>query len=371
MPAVFRSLVLSSTTQPLSQPVAGEAPETYLRQIGWARAWRRAAWRRVAFLLSGQNRLRLDRIPTSSRRVLWSYFGENQIGDALMDLAARSLLVESGIAVDLWTSPAIAALFERDPWFGKVGSEASAFAEIPYDCVLVLSNKNRPLAPKRASFPRLPWVSLQESFTGPNFHRGAFAAQRIADLLGARLTPTELDRHALQKLGPIEAGNRALHADMQGGIALAVGGVRGDRVYPHWAAVMRQLAEAGHLRIALVGAANGSDQARHLVASTQGVALVTDFTGQLTLGQVRSVLNASAVVACADGGLMHLALTTRAPVVALFTAQIAPEWRLPAGSHVQTLRTAEGRVGAIDPLAVSEAIVRVLAATPPSSDAAP
>ena len=93
-----------------------------------------------------------------------------------MDLAPRSLLADSGVAVDLWAAPAVAGMFEGDPWLQRVGSDAAGFLQTQYDCAIVLSNKRRPLAEKMLHFRGLPWVSLHESFTGPNFQRAAFSA---------------------------------------------------------------------------------------------------------------------------------------------------------------------------------------------------
>lgn len=360
---MFRHLALTSTTQPLSRPVPGEAGDAYLDHVGYGKAVRRAVSRRFAFWLSGQDRFRLDRIPAGVRRILWIYFGENQIGDALMDLAPRSLLSEAGLQVDLFTSPLVATLFEGDPWLGRVGSDASDFTGIDYDCAIVLSNKSRPLQPKIRHFLGLPWVSLHGYFTGPNFHRGAFGAQRLADLLGQSINDDEMARHARQKLGPPSEAKAGRAAGLRDAVALVVGGVRGDRVYEHWAPVIRELTAAGHGRFALVGSDNGRRQAEALIGSLPQ-ADIADFTGRLTLAQTRAVLNATPVVACADGGLMHLALTVRTAVAPLFTAQIAPEWRLPPSVTANALRARADGVSSIAPQEVSRMIVRLLATAP-------
>ena len=357
---MFRTLALLSATQPLSRPVPGEAAEAYLRQAGAATTARRAAWRRLSFLLSGQNRFRLDRFRTGVRRVLWIYFGELQLGDALMDLAPRSLLADSGLAVDLWTAPAIASLFEGDPWLKRVGSEAADFLGTQYDCAVVLSNKRRPLAQKMLHFRSLQWVSLHESFTGPNFQRAAFSAVRLADLLGKRMSDAELAPHARQKLRPLQTAERNSSSASKGAIALVVGGVRGDRSYGHWAKVIQVLTVAGYRRFVLLGSDNGVAEAGELARHIPGQAQVADLTGRLSLGQTRAVLDASAVIACPDGGLMHVALTTRTPIVPLFSAQIAPVWRLPPDLVPFALQASTGGVQDIPPERVAQALLRSL-----------
>jgi hypothetical protein len=355
----LREWALASATQPLSRPVPGESAVHYLGEVGFRKPGRRLAWRRCMLALSGQERFRLAKFPDGANRLLWIYFGENQIGDALMDLAPRSLLAELGLAVDLFTTPGIAALFEGDPWFRRVGSREAQFDPTGYDCAIVLSNKDRPLRPKRQGFARLPWVSMHEFFTGPNFHRGLFAAQRLADLAGAALSAEGLQRHGLQKLRPLISADRMDDAATPR-ITLVAGGAHADRTYERWEAVIRELVAAGETRVALAGSANGQAQAAGLVRALSGVAQVDDFTARMTLPQVRALLDASQVVACPDGGLMHLALTTRAAVVPLFSAQIAPEWRLPTPTAYTALRSPTRRISDIAPHEVAAMILRSL-----------
>lgn len=354
---MLRDLALLSATQPLSQPVPGESPEAYLREVGHLKAGRRVALRRWALWWSGQRRLKLDAFPAGTKRVLWVYFGENQIGDALMDLAPRSLLAELGMQVDLYAAPVVTALFEGDPWFGRIASDAGAFAGVDYDCAIVLSNKHRPLKPKTRAFARLPWVSLHEYFTGPNFHRGLFAARRLADLARADVGPADLERHARQKLVPVAAAQDPQVSDSP--IALVMGGVHAGRSYRHWEAVVRELAAAGERRFALVGSGNGAAQAAELAASLAGQAEISDHTGRLTLAQTRAVLDRAAVTASPDGGLMHLALTTRCALVSFFSAQIAPQWRLPGSDATAALQSATGEVSDIPPRQIADMILRL------------
>jgi hypothetical protein len=359
--AKLREWALASATQPLTQPVPGESAVHYLGEVGFRKPGRRLAWRRCVLRLSGQESLKVEKFPVGAKRLLWIYFGENQIGDALMDLAPRSLLADLGFEVDLFTSPEIAALFEGDPWFRRVGSGNTEFDAAGYDCAIVLSNKDRPLRPKRRGFARLPWVSLHEFFTGPNFHRGLFAAQRLADLSGRPLTADELQRHGLQKLRPVVAADQLEDAPAPR-ITLVAGGAHADRTYERWEAVVRELVAEGETQVALAGSANGGEQAARLVRALSGVARVDDFTGRMTLPQARALLDASQVVACPDGGLMHLALTTRAAIVPLFSAQIAPEWRLPTRTAYTALRSPTRRISDIAPHEVAAMILRSLRA---------
>jgi hypothetical protein len=361
---MWRKLALLSATQPLAPPVPGESAAAYLADVGQFRAGRRAALRHCTLWWSGQHKLKLDAFPAGARRLLWSYFGETQVGDALMDLASRSLLRDLGLEIDLFAAPGVAALFEGDPWFGRVGSQAGDFAGVDYDCAIVLSNKHRPLRQKMRNFAGLPWVSLHEYFTGPNFHRGQFAARRLADLARSPLAAPDLERHSRQKLGPV-GGSPVPSLPAEPTLALVVGGVHRDRSYLHWEPVMRALAAGGWGRFALVGSENGAAQAAALVQALSGQAEISDFTGRLTLAQTRAVLDAASVTAAPDGGLMHLALTTRTRLVSLFSARIAPEWRLPADSLGAALRAATHEVSDIPPEQLVKTLQRFLPAGRP------
>ncbi len=356
---MLRELALASATQPLSRPVPGESADSHLAAVGPIKAARRAALRQGVLWLTGQRKFKQDLFPAGARRILWCYFGESQLGDALMDIAPRSLLVELGFEVDLFTVPALATLFAGDPWLRRVGSQASDFTSGDHQCAIVLSNKRRPLQPKMRNFPRMPWVSVHENFTGPNFHRGLFAAQRLADLTGRSLSLEQVEHHGRQKLGAIQPGHSPV---APGAVALAVGGVHDTRIYAHWETVVRELLAAGRSRFVFVGSDNARIQAQALAQALSGSADVSDLTGRLTLHETRSVLDAAAVTVCPDGGLMHLALTTRAPIVPLFAARIAPEWRLPGNCIYTALRSATDRVSDIPPQEVAAMVMHSLSA---------
>ena len=157
----------------------------YLDAVGEHKLGWRAFRRELVYRLSGQERYRIDRLCDRCRRGLWLYFGVPQIGDALMDLAPRSLFADAGVEVDLATDPNLTDLFRADPWFAKVLPDPSAIGDATYDFVIVPSHKHRSLKMKQRHLPRQPWFSLHARFTGPEFHRGEFAARRIADFLAS------------------------------------------------------------------------------------------------------------------------------------------------------------------------------------------
>ncbi|WP_372828611.1 glycosyltransferase family 9 protein [Polaromonas sp.] len=314
----------------MKKPVSTASSQEYLSDVGYRKLGWRALRRRLVFIMSSQAKLKMDSLKKAGKRGLWLYFSEGQIGDALMDLAPRSLLHAQGFSMDLLTDRTIARLFHDDPWFTSVTDDISAATKAPYDFVIVLSHKRRSLQLKMRHFRALPWVSILEDFTGPNFDRAAFATQRLADLLELNLNPAEFARHARQKLKPSTARTGLARDITQIGqaIALSVGGVDPLRTYKRWPAVMAQLVRQGKAEFILLGSDNGLAEACRIELELGSSALVHNCVGKYSLAQSHALLTAARVIVCVDGGLMHLAATTQTPLIGLFSSAIRPAWRL-------------------------------------------
>ncbi|MFI5447900.1 glycosyltransferase family 9 protein [Polaromonas sp. UC242_47] len=326
----LKQLALATTTPQLTKPIGTASPQQYIAEAGYQKVgWR--AWRRsLVFMASGQANVKINSLENAGKRGLWLYAGEGQVGDALMDLAPRSLLQGQGFHMDLLTDPHLARLFQDDPWFASVTDDASVLAAVPYDFVIVLSHKRRSLQPKSKHFKKLPWVSILENFTGPNFDRSGYATQRLADLLGLELSPTEFTEHARQKLKPrlAPAGFEQETAHLGKAVALSIGGVDPLRTYSAWPQVMSALMCHGIHEFLLIGSDNGLADAQRIEQELGASARIHNYVGKCSLAQSHDLLAAARVAVCTDGGLMHLAATTATPVLGLFSAAIQPEWRL-------------------------------------------
>ena len=354
------ALAEACVQQPLSQPVP--ADDGFRARKGMLKLATRTARRQWLLGLSGQAPLLRERIAPAWRRALWVHQGMPQIGDAMMDLAPRSLLADHGLAVDLFAAPHIAALFEGDPWFRRVLSRPDEIRPEHYDFVIALSHDRKSWRLKRERLPELPWVSLHGYYDGPDFHRARFATRRLGDLLGLTLDDEALALHSAQKLHLRDASSRWA-ADQAGplpGVALALGGVHAERTYRRWPAVAERLIERGVRHLLLLGSDNGRALADALVAAVAGRIPVLDLVGRATLHQTHAVFAAARVAVCADGGLMHLALATPTPAVSLFTAAIDPQWRLPLGRRGTSLVSTSNSVADIAPQAIAEAALAAL-----------
>lgn len=348
--------------QPLNQPVPADDAAFRARK-GTLKLAARTARRHFLLGLSGQAPLLRSRIDPAWRRALWVHEGMPQIGDAMMDLAPRSLLAENGVAVDLFAAPHIATLFEGDPWFARTLCRPDELLAQNYDFTIALSHDRKSWRLKRERLPRLPWVSLHGYYDGPDFHRARFATRRLGDLLGLTLDDEALALHSAQKLHLGDAPRRWA-ADQMGpraSVALAVGGVHDERTVRRWPVVAEHLIERGVQHLVLVGSDNGRALADALVQAVAGRIPVLDLVGRATLHQAHAVFAAARVAVCADGGLMHLALATSTPVVTLFTAAIDPQWRLPLGRPGRSLVSTSNSVADIAPEAIADAALAALA----------
>jgi heptosyltransferase-2 len=129
-------------------------------------------------------------------------------------------------------------------------------------------------------------------------------------------------------------------------VALALGGVRAERTYGHWPDVAARLSAAG-VGFVLLGSGNGRAMAEAVRARLPDGSWL-DLVARTDLHATRAAMAEANLVLAADGGLMHLALTTPTPVVALFDASIDPAWRLPSDFTGHALRADRRDVNAID-----------------------
>ena len=342
---VLDAWVRRAMTQPVTPPVAAD-DDAFLAAKGRGKVAFRLIRRQLEVALSGQRPREHTRIDPAWRRALWIHAEAPQIGDALMDLAPRSLLADRAIAVDLLAPASIAPLFRGDSLFGAVFAEPGDALGRAYDFAIVDSRSWKALQWKKAAWPTLPWVSIKGDYLPYDYHRALLATRRLAALLDVRLDAAAEAAHARQKL---VLGHASTPAEPGHGVqvALALGGVRAERTYAHWPQVAARLRAAGVGRFVLLGSGNGRAMA-DAVRDRLPEGCWSDLVGRTDLHATRTAMAASSLVLAADGGLMHLALTTPTPVVALFDASIDPAWRLPCDFTGRALRAGTRDVNAID-----------------------
>jgi len=345
-----------STTQPIAQAVAGNSEaylsETGIRKLGW-----RNFRRQLTVNLMGQNSYYCHRASPQWKNGLWIYEGIPQIGDALMDLAPRSLFALCNVKVDLVAPPHIADLFQNDLWFDNVFPSTQTLNCENYDFAIVMSHKRRSLKSKKNLCPALPWLSIHEHFTGPEFHRAELTAQRIVDLFKIQYPVQNYGYHTQQKLKPLALKlNKSPIRTLK--IGITIGGIDSKRIYQHWISVIKLL-QASNLSFVLVGSANGLDSAK-IIEELCASASINNKVNCQTLSQCRETMGQLDLILCCDGGLMHLALTTTTPTVCLFNALINPDWRLPQSDNCTALQSDTEEVSGIAPELIAQTVVSLL-----------
>lgn len=349
-------------TQPLNKKVLAVKPLDYVLETGASRIIQRFWYRKTIFLLGGQHLFQKHEIDKKWKRGLFLYFGENQIGDALMDLAPRTMLSKYGLSVDLLTTPHIAELYSGDLWFSAVHSDPRLLTATNYDFAIVLNNKRRSLTCKRLYFNSLPWLSIHENYFGPDFFRAGFVAQKFADFLHVELQKDEFFYHSRQKLvfqASVSDSTAFMNYSLSAkSIVICVGGVDATRTYLHWGKVLERVSYIYPLSVILLGSANGVSQAEEMAVRYSETVHIQNYVGKTTIAQVQQLMANCQLVACADGGLMHLAATTQVALVALFSNAIDPQHRLILDEAYDMISSPTIDVNDIPVISVSDAILR-------------
>ena len=344
---------------PFDWPLPSSAAQYAASHSPWQAARRRAV-RALNLALHGQSGLERERIdPAVHRRILWIHQGTPQVGDSLMDLAARVLLHRRGARLDLLTEAHLLPLYRSDAVFANVASSARELPAGGYDLVMLHSMSSRSVRDKLRHFRRVPFVHVQGCYTGPEFNRTLFGFYQLAQLMG--LPGAALETMARPTMQPSHAEHAAIAALAipPGAIAVALGGVRDWRTYTRWTDVLRGLAATGRVpHVVLVGADNGLAMRDAIVAAEIGLPLI-DRVGRHSLGEVQELIGRCALALCADGGLLHVAHTTDTPVVALFAGEILPALRVTSANRTTCLH-GPVKVDDIDPDAVLAAALACL-----------
>lgn len=354
---------------------------------GWARAltWReklqalkRYLHKRLVLAWTGQAGLMRRQAPAGAR-VLVAYFGADNIGDALMDMAGRRLLKGSGWQVDLLVDPRLAPLFAEDDVFARVISDPEEIDPEAYGYVLLNNLNLRTLRRKRELLPRLPFCSMVGFFYAIDFNHielGFFAFNEVfglglpGDALLASAQPylPAGDSRYLAALEALDARSEAPPT-----VLVAVGGREVYRTYRHWPALLRHLDRADSpwagWRFILIGSENGLADAEAICREARRFIQVESRVGQTDLFECRALMARSRAFIGADGGLMHLAHTTGIPTLSLFSVEVRPCMRLTPACGSTPLHSA-GDVSAIEPEQVAEALAQVLASRPAGVQAA-
>lgn len=360
--------LLARLTAPLHRPPFAapitEALEAEFAALPAARRRQaiRKLWQREGLLRwTGQAGRRLERVPPDARRILWVTTWTT-VGDAVLDLAARSL-VPDGIELDLCIAPALAPLFTHDARFRRVHTDPAACTG-RYDFLLLDVLSTRSIRLKAWQFGGPPFATLRGHLLGERFDRAAFADRRIRQLFGLPpgvvvapwLTPLPRDWTLTPTLPP-PAPASAFR------IAVALGARVDAKRYRHWPAALERLValwptDRPRPQFLLIG--QGPSAQEDLAAFEPRFldrhAVVAVDAG--TLHDAAVAIAASKAFLGVDGGLMHVAAALGVPGLAVF-AGVEPAWFLRPDGPVRAWRVEA--LEAVEPEPLARRFLEVVA----------
>jgi ADP-heptose:LPS heptosyltransferase len=356
-PSISRinQLVESAVSRTVRIPYAGVAhdPESYLAQTSTAYIVKKYLHKYLRLRLSNQLSLERQQVPKNAK-ILWVYTGKRNFGDANMDIAGRALLKDRGCNIDLFTLPNLHELFGQDDIFGNVYSNLEDVLNKQYDFIL-LSEYNLPsIRFKTKYFRKLPFACLFGFFLGPARNQTCFSYAAINHLFDLKLTLSEIIKVAKPYLNSHEEVARSV-ADLIPGepfLTVSIGGRDADRSYRHWPAFLKLLDQSNNSEIPksiiLLGSDNGLEMEALIKREKFSNLKIHSCVAQLSLLQSREIISRSRVFIGCDGGLMHVAHSTRTPSVTLFRAQEPYRLWLTESCHSSPIQS-PGEDSDIDP----------------------
>ena len=341
---------------PFSAPVANQLAAEFAAQPLGRRmqALRKAAFRELGLVFSGQARHRMARVPATTTRMVWIYTWTT-VGDAIMDLAPREL-IPTAIEVDLLIAPHLAPLFAHDRRFRRVSTELSSLAD-DHDFVLLDSLRTTSLRLKTRSFAPLPFATMREHQAGERFDRVAYADRRLRQLFG--LAPGEVRTPRIDLPPSLTA---EVHEATR--IAVALGARVERKRYRRWPQVLERIVAGWPEGMArpqfwLLGQGASARADLDGFASAFLAAHARARVDAGNLGEAARDIGSCAAFLGVDGGLMHVAVGVGTPGMALFS-RIEPHYFLRPGSTMQALSTA----GDVDEFSADQVADAFLAGLP-------
>lgn len=264
-------------------------------------------------------------IPSNAKRILYVYLGNPNLGDSIMDLSPRTLWVEKGLQVDIYTNSVMAALYKDDPSFHKIISDPKGLAA-EYDFIVLQSYSWKCLKFKWKHYFFKPFVSLHGHYYGCEFNRLVFAEAAWRDVMQLPSLTGQSPCHAVFNLSLDHTSN--VGARTKNKVALAVGGIVDWRTYANWPEVVAKVHERlPDLEWVLIGSDNGITAAEALMQCQNKNIKITNLVCQLSLNEVFLQLQNVSLLVAADGGLMNIGRAAKVPILALFAREIHPLMR--------------------------------------------
>lgn len=306
--------------------------------------------RYVYILFRSQKKLEVFSILPSYKKILWINISAPSLGDSIMDLSSRVMLLQKKI--DLFTDIKNQNIYKDDEIFTNVFSNIKDIQKNKYDLVILDSYSTRSIKIKSLIAPKTPYVGMFGYFNGPEVNRILFSFFQMDNLLGNKLTNDKLINIAKNFI-TISKHDQLIVNEIvpKNYIAIVLGGEWEYKTYKKWDEVIEKILSYNEgLDIVLLGSDNAIITS-HQIINFFAQHNFYNFTSKLTFNQTVEVIRKSKILLCCDGGLFHGATAVNANIVSLL-ARLKPDMLLTKNTPSQSLYNDEN----VNKISVSEVL---------------
>ena len=111
--------------------------------------------RYIFIVIKGQKNLETFSILPRHHKILWINFSASSLGDSLMDLSSRVMLIDKN--VDLFTNKKNKHIYQDDEIFNNVFSQINEIQNIKYNIVILDSYSSKIIKAKSLIAPKSPY----------------------------------------------------------------------------------------------------------------------------------------------------------------------------------------------------------------------
>ena len=304
-------------TLPFKFDIPNYAKE-FLEKKTFIKLWIKFIKRYLYIQLRGQNSLEINNILPEHKEILWINISAPSLGDSLMDLSSRTMLVDR--KVDLFTDKKNSDLYKDDFLFSKVFTDIKQVGKCRYDLVVLDSYSTRSIDIKVKIARLTTFVGMFGYYNGPEVNRVLFSYHQMNNLLGYIKNENELNKIARTSMSISSADQKLIQKIELPStfIAIVIGGEWHYRTYNKWDCVIEKLiSKDNNINIILVGSANAKDSAKVIFDKFSNHNII-NCVAKFTFKQTAEIINQAKILLCCDGGLMHSANAVKTPIISLF-----------------------------------------------------
>ena len=283
--------------------------------------------RYLYIVLKGQKNLEIFNIQSKHKNILWINISAPSLGDSLMDLSSRIMIVDK--CVDLFTHINNAHIYTDDHLFNHVYTKITDVEKFKYDLVIIDSYSSRSINIKSKIAPKASYVGMFGYFNGPEVNRVLFSFHQMNHLLGYVNSENEIKTLAKKSIS-ISREDQDIVTNLNlpdKYITIALGGEWRYRTYNKWEEVIdRLIFDDKELNIVFVGSENARSTSKELWEKFPQYNIF-NFVEKFSFNQTAEIIGRSQVILCCDGGLMHAANVVNANIIPLF-AKLTPLMQL-------------------------------------------